>query len=369
VTSGPRVAVVGAGANIFGAHRRGLAAVDARVVAVQDADAGRARRVAEELGCAPCPDVAALLSVPADLVVILAPHPLHAPLAVEALRAGRHVLVEKPVADEVAEADRMVAEAGRAGRLLAVAFQQRARPEVVEALRLVRAGLLGELRRASVLATWPRRASYFRTAPWRGTWRGEGGGILINQGQHDLDLLYLLAGRPARVTGWARTRLHDVETEDTVEALAEWPGAAIGGAMGSIHISTAEADEGQRIELTGTAGRLRLLPGRLEAWRGEVDFREYLASPGDPFAPPAVTRLPVFEAPAGGGRGSGHEAVYRNLVAAMAGEEPLLAPAGEATAALELANAIILSSATGAEVPLPLDRAAYAALLRARREG
>src|SRR5205807_9883155 len=115
-----------------------------------------------------------------------------------------HALVEKPIADEVAEADRIVAEAARAGRLLAVAFQQRARPEVVEALRLVRAGFLGDLRRASVLATWPRRAAYFRTAPWRGTWRGEGGGILINQGQHDLDLLCLLAGRPSRVVGWAR---------------------------------------------------------------------------------------------------------------------------------------------------------------------
>jgi len=365
VTGAMRVAVVGAGANIFGAHRRGLAAIGARVVAVQDVDGERARRVAGELGCAPCPDVAAVLSVPADLVVILAPHPLHAALAVEALRAGRHVLVEKPIADEVAEADRMVAEADRAGRLLAVAFQQRARPEVVEAVRLVRAGFLGELSRASVLATWPRRASYFRTAPWRGTWRGEGGGILINQGQHDLDLLCLLAGRPARVIGRTRTRLHEVETEDTVEALAEWPG----GAMGSIHISTAEADEPQRIELTGTAGRLRLTPGRLELWRGEVDFREYAASPGDPFGPPAVDHLPAFEAAAasGGGRGAGHEAVYRNLAAAIAGEEPLLASAAEATAALELANAIILSSAIGAEVALPLDRAAYGALLRSLR--
>ncbi|HXM57936.1 MAG TPA: Gfo/Idh/MocA family oxidoreductase [Candidatus Dormibacteraeota bacterium] len=360
-----RVAVAGAGANIFGAHRRGLTAVGAVVVAVQDADLGRARRVGAELDCAVCADVSALLEVPSDVVVVLAPHPFHAPLAVAALRAGRHVLVEKPIADEVAEADRMVAEARRAGRLLAVAFQQRARPEVVEALRLVRAGFLGELRRASVLATWPRRAAYFRTAPWRGTWRGEGGGILINQGQHDLDLLCLLAGRPSRVVGWARATLHAVETEDTVDALAEWPG----GATGSIRISTAEADEGQRIELTGTAGRLRLLPGRLEAVRSEVDFREYLASPGNPFGPPAVEHLPAFVVGADGvGRG-GHEAVYRNLAAALAGPEPLLARGDEATAALELANAIVLSSRTGAEVPLPLDRAAYGELLRALRAG
>jgi predicted dehydrogenase len=353
-----RAVVVGAGANIFSAHRRGLDAVGARVVAVQDSEPERARRVGGELGCPAHRDVSALLEVDADVAVILAPHPFHAELAVRALRAGRHVLVEKPIADEVAAADRMVAEAERADRLLAVAFQQRARHEVRAALRLVREGFIGELRRASVLATWPRRAAYFRTAPWRGTWRGEGGGILINQGQHDLDLLCLLAGRPSRVVGWARTCLHAVETEDTVEALVEWPG----GAMGSVHISTAEADEQQRIELTGTAGRLRLLPGRLEIWRSELDFREYATSPGNPFGPPAVEPLPVVE-----GGGGDHEDVYRSLVAALAGREPPLAPGREAAAALELANAIILSSARRGEVALPLDRPAYGELLRSLR--
>jgi predicted dehydrogenase len=254
----------------------------------------------------------------------------------------------------------MIAEAERAGRLLAVAFQQRARTEVREALRLVREGAIGEVRRASVLATWPRRGAYFRQAPWRGTWAGEGGGILINQGQHDLDLLCLLAGAPSRVVGWARTRLHDVETEDTVEAMVEWPN----GAMGSVHVSTAEADESQRIEVTGTAGRLRLLPGRLEVTRSAVDFREFAASPGEPFGGPAEERLPDVT-----GTNGGHEEVYRNLVAAMAGEEPLLAPAAEAVVPLELANAIVLSSAEGAGVRLPLDRAAYSELLRSRRGG
>ncbi|MBO0684996.1 MAG: Gfo/Idh/MocA family oxidoreductase, partial [Candidatus Dormibacteraeota bacterium] len=229
-----RVVVAGAGASIFAAHRRGLAAIAATVVGVQDTDWDRACRVAGEFGCPAHRDVAGLLAEPADLAVITAPHPAHAELALASLRAGRHVLVEKPIAVQVAEADAMVAEADRCGLVLAVAFQQRTRPEVREARRLVGEGFLGELQRADLLGTWPRRHSYFETAPWRGSWRREGGGVLVNQGQHDLDLLCHLAGAPARVAGWTRTRLHPVETEDTAEAMLEWAG----GALGSIHIST-----------------------------------------------------------------------------------------------------------------------------------
>jgi predicted dehydrogenase len=361
--TGPRAVIIGAGAGVFHFHRRALEAVGAEIAGVHDVDHDRALRVASSIGCPAFADTAALLALGADLAVVLAPHPFHAELAIAALRCGHHVLVEKPIADEVAAADRMVAEAGHAGRLLAVSLQHRARQEVREAVRLVRSGALGELQHVSLLATWPRPAAYFGLAPWRGTWRGEGGGILINQGQHDLDLLCCLAGgAPSRVAGWTRARLHAIETEDTADALAEWPN----GAAGSIHISTAEADEPQRIEVVGTRGRLRLLPGRLEVHRNEVDFREYAASETNAFAPPAVAGQPAIEAVTS--PGAGQEAIYRNLLEALAGREPLIADGRSATWPLEVANAIILSSATGAEVPLPLDRAAYSALLASRRD-
>ena len=331
------------------------------MVGVHDVDHERACLVAEELGCPAYEDVATLLRAGADVAVILTPHPFHADQTVECLRAGHHVLVEKPIADEVAAADRMVAEAERAGLLLAVALQHRSRREVVEARRLIADGALGELQHLSLLATWPRPAAYFALAPWRGTWRGEGGGILINQGQHDLDLLcHLAGGPPARVVGWTRARLHAIEVEDTGDALAEWPD----GAAGSIHISTAEANEDQRIEVVGTGGRLRVRRGRLEVYRNAVDFREYAATAANAYEPPAVEAMPPLE----GGDG-GHVAVYRNLVAAMAGTEPLLAPGREGAWPLELANAIVLSAATNAEVRLPLDRAAYSDLLARRRRG
>jgi len=182
---------------------------------------------------------------------------------------------------------------------------------------------------------------------------------LINQGQHDLDLMCYLAGRPSRVVGWTRTRLHAIETEDTAVASLEWPN----GAVGSVHLSTVEADESQRIEITGTAGRLRLLHGRLEICRNEVDFREYAASPGDPYASPATEQLPVVE-----GAPVTHLNLYVDLQRTLAGRGPPMVPASEALVALEVANAITYSSHTRTEVELPLDRTAYRDLLNSLRD-
>src|SRR5215212_2361299 len=134
---GPRVLVIGAAAHVFPLHKPGLSAIAARVVGVQDVNRERLRPVAEEFGCPAFEDVSSLLETPADLAVIVAPHPFHAEYAIACLRAGLHVLVEKPIAVEVAEADRMVAEAERAGRLLCVSFQHRTRTEVQEARRLI----------------------------------------------------------------------------------------------------------------------------------------------------------------------------------------------------------------------------------------
>jgi predicted dehydrogenase len=214
------------------------------------------------------------------------------------------------------------------------------------------------MQRIDLLATWPRRAGYFTSAPWRGTWKGEGGGVLINQGQHDLDVLCYVAGQPSRIVAWRRTQLHAIETEDTVSAMVEWPS----GATGFIHISTAESDEEQRLEVTGTGGRLRLTKGRLKLIRNEVDVRDYAVSPGNPYEAPPVLDPEIIT-----GEDVSHPAIYRDLVAARAeGREPV-APGHSALATLELTNALTYSAMTGQEVRMPLDRAAYGRLLRSLR--
>jgi len=203
-----RLVVAGAAAGVWGFHAPAIAALGAEVVGVYDPNAEGARRVADELGCALAPSLDALLALDADAAVVLAPHRQHAAVASACLRAGRHVLVEKPLAVTIGEAERLVDEAERLGRLLAVAFQQRTRAEVAAARDLVERGALGVLQRIDLVAAWPRRSSYFAAAPWRGTWVGEGGGVLVNQAPHDLDLLCLLAGLPARVVARTRTVLH-----------------------------------------------------------------------------------------------------------------------------------------------------------------
>jgi predicted dehydrogenase len=349
-----RVAVVGAGANIWPFHRNAIRATGGTVVAVHDVDADRARAVAADTGAPAVDSLAALLDVESDVVVVLAPHPAHHALARAALAAGRHVLVEKPIAVTVDEARDLCAAAKAADRLLAVCFQQRTRTELIEARRLVTSGALGELQRVDLLGTWPRRTAYFATAPWRGTWRGEGGGILINQGQHNLDALCFVAGQPASVYAVTRNAIHPTETEDTAGALLCWAGGAIGG----VHLSSAELDTPMRIEVTGTAGRLRVQPGRLEVFRNEMDFHEYARSDGDPYAAPRVTELPPFRT--GGGR---HEEIYANLRDALATGADLVATGDSATLTLELSAAIMISAHERATVELPLPPGRHAALL------
>ncbi|MCT9929287.1 Gfo/Idh/MocA family oxidoreductase [Planotetraspora sp. A-T 1434] len=345
-----RLVAVGVGANVWHMHLPGVAAIGGSVVGVHDVDTEKAKRAAADLGCSAFDDLDGLLEQPADVAVVLAPHRLHHDLVVRCLRAGLHVLVEKPIAVTAADADQMCAEAERADRLLAVALQQRARPEVRHAQRLIAEGFLGEVRRVELVSSWPRRSSYFGTAPWRGTWAGEGGGVLVNQGQHDLDLLCLLAGLPDRVTARTRVVQHPVQTQDTAAALLEWAG----GAYGTLHVTTAAADEVQRIELTGTAGRMRLTPGRLDLWRSAVDFRDYAADPGDPYAAPSEERLESVT-----GRRGTHTDLYENLDRALRGEEPPLGAGRSALAAVELANAIQLSADQHGEVDLPVNRDTY----------
>ena len=195
-----------------------------KVVGVTDVDQEVSRVRAEDLGCPSFrSQETRLRETWPDVAVILTPHPLHAPMAVDCLRAGSHVLVEKPLAVHVAEADAMIKAADDAGRTLAVNFQQHLRLEVVKAVELVRSGGLGRVQHLDHATTWPRTAAYYRLAAWRATWRGEGGGVLLNQAPHDLDLICHLLGSPERVGAWLRTKLRATETENTVQAMLEWP--------------------------------------------------------------------------------------------------------------------------------------------------
>jgi predicted dehydrogenase len=358
-----RIAVIGGGAGIAATHLEAIAALpDAQLVGLSDLSAERLAPRASAAGVPAFADHLAMLAeLRPDLAVICTPHPSHITLALDCFAAGAHVLVEKPIAVSVGEADQMIAAAAAAGRTLAVSFQQRFRPEIAQARALVAAGELGALVRVLCVEPWFRSAAYYRSAGWRGTWAGEGGGVLMNQAPHTLDLLCYLAGRPSRVWGITRTLQHAIETEDTAHALLEFPN----GAPGYLFVTTAEAGE-QYLEIVGDKAGLRLSNGRLTVTRFQPAQHTHMHESPEHFSAPASS---VAEERPAAAESIGHHAVYRDLLAALAeGRQPRCDGAA-ARESLELANAVTLSSHLGRAVDLPIDRATYDALLAERRAG
>ncbi|HWQ16013.1 MAG TPA: Gfo/Idh/MocA family oxidoreductase [Roseiflexaceae bacterium] len=359
-----RVAIIGSAAGIAVTHLQALKqlpGVQLAGMADVAAEAGAAR--AREHGCPFYTDHRALLAeVRPDLAVITTPHPFHAVIAIDCFAAGAHVLVEKPLAVEVAEADAMIAAAERAGKILAVNFQQRFRPAIERARDLIDSGELGELVRVLCVEPWFRTQAYYDSAAWRGTWKGEGGGVLMNQGPHPLDLLCHLAGSPKTVWGWVRTLGHRMECEDTAQAMLEYPN----GAPGYLYFSTVEAGVQRRMQIIGDKAAIELVEDALTIYRFSEPLSTYRATSQEMWGAPKAVAEQVQVPP---GDGGGHLAVYRDLLSAIAEGRRPRADGREALMSLELANAVVYSSFAGRPTTLPLDRAAYSALLADLRAG
>lgn len=244
-----RLGILGAG-GISGTHVRAARAIAGlEVVAVHGANPEKTRALAAAAGAVACDDLEAFLAQPMDLVAIGSPSGLHAQQAIAALRRGLHVLVEKPLDTSVAAVDALIAEADRAGRQVGVFFQERLAPEAVALKRTIDSGALGDPLFAAGQVRWYRPPEYYAGSRWRGTWALDGGGALMNQGIHTVDLLLWLLGPVRRVTGRIATRLHAIEVEDTAVALLEFES----GAFGTVEATTA-AFPGfpRRIAITGT---------------------------------------------------------------------------------------------------------------------
>jgi predicted dehydrogenase len=355
-TDSPRTVVIGVAASIFKNHRRAQTEEDANIVAVCDlrAEAGKAR--ADEIGCAFYEDYHVMLSeLKPDAAVVITPHPSHPRITIDCLRAGCHVLVEKPMAADVAAADAMIAAAEESGRILAVNFQHRFRPAVAKARQMVDDGEIGPLVRTLSLEPWYRTEYYYTTDPWRAKWTGEGGGVLLNQAPHTLDTLCYLAGMPRKVWGWVRTLYHAVDSEDTAQAMFEYPN----GAPGYLTASTVEHGVQPRLQIVGEKGTIELVVNTLMIHRTSPSTREYMFSSQEMFGHPD-SASETLDLPDTSG---GHQAVYRDFMAAIKEGRQPRSNGREGLMSLELANAITLSSYDDRPVRLPLDRAAYTALL------
>jgi predicted dehydrogenase len=248
------VGIIGAG-NISETHARAARAAGLTVAAVTGANEGRTRTLAERYGAVGCRSLDELLRTPLDLVLIGSPSGRHAEDATAAARAGLHVLVEKPLDITTARVDALVAETDRAGVQLGVFYQDRLKPDVVALKRLVDAGELGTVVLATADVKWSRPPEYYSGSRWRGTWGLDGGGALMNQGIHTVDLLLWLLGPAVRVSGVTATRAHRIEAEDTATALIEFES----GVTATL-VATTAASPGQprRIEIVGTQGTASL---------------------------------------------------------------------------------------------------------------
>jgi predicted dehydrogenase len=349
-----RYGVIGAGV-VAPTHLEAIAALDdVELVGIAALNHGAAERLAEANDSRAFASTDELLAEGLDVAVICTPHPSHAELAIAAFESGAHVLCEKPLAPEARDGDAMLAAADHARLQLGVCFQQRFRPVIVAARRLIDEGRLGSLLRVTVVDPLYRPHAYYASADWRGTWKGEGGGVLMNQAPHTLDLLCHLAGPPATVWGVAERRAQPMEAEDTAAALLTY----LDGGVGTIAVSTLEPGV-QRIELVGDRGRIEIVGESIAFERFEPPVSEHLTSAAEMFEAPERVPEPVELPP---GRGD-HLDVHEDFAAAVREGRESRVPAHEALQSLEVANAIVLSTHEERAVGLPVDRDAYATLL------
>jgi predicted dehydrogenase len=289
-----------------------------------------------------------------DAVIIATPHFQHTTLGIAALKAGLHVMVEKPISAHKADAERLLAAHQQHPNLVfAGMFQLRAHPRYLKLRQLLEQGQLGRLVRMSwIMTDWFRTEAYYASGGWRATWKGEGGGVLLNQCLHNLDVLQWLLGMPARVRGFCQLgRFHQIEVEDNVSAYLEYHD----GATGTFVSSTGEAPGTNRFELVGTKGKLLLEADRLSFTRNEVDMLEFSRTARLGFAKPEVWNIEIPF----GTCANPHAVLMQNFVNAILEGEPLIAPGAEGIHSVELANVMLYSSLLGQTVELPLDSSAY----------
>jgi predicted dehydrogenase len=293
-----------------------------------------------------------------DAVLIATPHFTHTGMGVAALEQGLHVLVEKPISVDKADSERLVAAHTDPKQIFAAMFQMRLDSRMIKLRRMIREGELGTIRRINWIVTdWFRTEAYYASGIWRATWAGEGGGLLVNQCPHNLDMLQWLFGMPKTVRGFCQMgRYHDIEVEDDVTAYLEYAD----GTTAVFVASTGEAPGTNRLEIAAENGRILVEADHLVFKRNVMPMTEFSRTTREGFAKPEneEVRIPIVAAP------GGHLAILQNFVNAILHGEALIAPAREGINSVELANAILYSSFQKKSIDLPLNSAEYASFLK-----
>ena len=284
--------------------------VGARLVAVGDIDRARFDEISARFGvrCVAPDDLLADENV--DVICVATPSGQHASQAIAAAQAGKHVIVEKPMALSLADADDMMVACDQAGVTLGVTLQRRTDPLFRRVYDAIQAGDLGDLTLGLVTLPYYRSQAYFNQAEWRGTWALDGGGALMNQGIHEVDLLIWYMGDPTQVQALAGTLHRGVEVEDTLTATLQFANGALATIAGT---TTTEPGFPHRIEIYGTRGGIQIEGEQVRRWE--------LADPAKALVEPPEIKAGITHAGAGGDpRGiaaTGHIAIVRDFIQAL----------------------------------------------------
>lgn len=353
-----RMGVVGLG-NMGSFHTGYMNSLpDASLGAVCDLDPEKRKKFSEKHGCPAFEKYQDMIdSGTIDAVLIATPHYDHPPIAEAAFKKGLHVLSEKPIGVTVGAARKLNEVAAKYPHLkFAIVFQNRQNPIYKKMRELIASGELGEVTRVTWLITdWFRTNAYYASGGWRATWAGEGGGVLINQCPHNLDLIQWITGlMPNRVTAVASIgKTHPIEVEDEVSAILEYPN----GAIGHFVTSTGEAPGTNRLEICGDQGKLVSEHGKLTFIRTRQNVRHLRENSPKAFDHTENwhIELPIKSSDFG----QMHKSITENFVAAILRGEPLVAEGTEGVKGLEIGNAMLLSGIKRKPVDLPLDAAEY----------
>ena len=295
-----------------------------------------------------------------DGVVIATPHYDHPVLAVKAFAAGLHVLTEKPAGVYTKQVKEMNKAAVESGKVFGIMYNQRTNPIFQKLKDLIGSGELGELKRTNwIITTWYRPQSYYNSGGWRATWGGEGGGVLLNQCPHNLDLWQWTCGMPKRVRAFMSFgKYHDIEVEDDVTAYVEYEN----GATGVFVTSTADTPGTNRLEVVGDRGKITVENGNLTFWRLRIPERQYNREFTGGFGEPECWKCDV---PVNGIE-TAHTGILINWVNAILKGTALLAPGVEGINGLQISNAMHLSAWTNAWADIPVDDELFYAMLQER---
>lgn len=320
------------------------------VTAVADTDPEKCKRAGDMYKEAKVfPDGESLIdSGLVDAVLIAVPHYDHPGLAISAFEKGLHVMIEKPAGVYTRQVREMNQAAEKAGTVFGIMFNQRTDHLYMKAREIVKSGQLGELKRfVWIITNWYRTQSYYDSGSWRATWNGEGGGVLLNQAPHNLDLWQWIFGMPKRIRAFCSAgKYHYIDVEDDVTIYGEYEN----GATATFITTTGDACGTNRLEISGDRGKLVLEDGRLRWWKLKIPEREFCFTSKEGFACPETEYEEYTDTMI-----DGHPVILNNFADAIIDGAPLIANGYEGLNSLQISNAAYFSSWIDDWTEIPLE--------------